>query len=177
MEGGPRHGQALDHSLGEVAHGVVGAAPQPHRVEALLHSLRLHAVQARVVGEVLAPAEIAVEQRVVSQVAHAAAHLPTAGRQRRAQHLGLTGVRAQQRGQYAQQRGLARAVGAQHGQRGARLEPQRHAVQRHALAVAALEPVQSDRRLGHPADATARVLGQRPGTQPAGRAPAGSSPA
>jgi hypothetical protein len=102
-------------------------------------------VQLGVVAQVLAAGQLAVEQRVVAQVADPPARRPRVVRQLVAQHPRHAGVRPQQRRQHAQQRRLPGAVGAQHRQRLPSLQPHRHPGQRHPLAVAALDAVELQR--------------------------------
>ena len=103
------------------------------------------AVQARVEAQVLARGQVAVEQRLVAEEADPPAHGPALARQRAAEHARRAAVRAQQRRQDPQQRRLAGAVGAEHRQRLALLERQRHPGERHALAVGPADVSQLDR--------------------------------
>ncbi len=82
VERGPGGGQALDHAARELAHRAVGAPLHAHGGQLLAHPLGGDAVQPRVVLQVLAPAELAVQQRVVAQVAQPPAHAPGVGGQR-----------------------------------------------------------------------------------------------
>ena len=85
-----------------------------------LGGLAVEPVQARVEAQVLAAAEVAVEQRLVAEVADPAAQLPGLAGQRAAEHRDLAAARAQQGREDPQQRRLAGAVRAEHGQRLAR---------------------------------------------------------
>ena len=78
------------------------------------------AVQARVEAQVLARAEVAVEQRRVAEQAERARGPPSRRAAARRRGPRRPGVRAQQRGEHAQQRRLARAVGAEDDERRAR---------------------------------------------------------
>jgi hypothetical protein len=66
VQHGAAHGQALDHPARVGVDLVVGARGSPTRSSSS-RALERHAVQARVEGEVLAPAEVAVEQRRVAE--------------------------------------------------------------------------------------------------------------
>jgi hypothetical protein len=103
-------------------------------------------VQPGLVAEVFAPAQVAIEQRLVAEVADAPRQLPALVRKHGVEHAREPAVRAQQPGQHAQQRRLPRAVAAQHGQRLARLDPHADAGERDPLAVPPLEAVELDRR-------------------------------
>ena len=78
------------------------------------------AVEPRVVAEVLAPAQVAVQQRLVRQESELAADRERPPRQLLAEQRDLPGVRAQQRRQDPQERRLAGAVAPEHGERRAR---------------------------------------------------------
>ena len=99
-------------------------------------------MQARVVDEVLAPGQVAVQQRLVSQQPDAAAHLPALARQRLAEQLHAALVRAQQRRQDPQQRRLAGAVAAEHRERLPGGERQRDVAQHRALTEVARQAVE-----------------------------------
>ena len=120
VQHGAADGQALDHAARVGVDLVVGARREPDALEQLPRALERHAVQARVEGEVLAPAEVAVEQRRVAEQPDAPAHGPALVGQRVAEHARGAGVRAQQRREHAQQRRLARPVGAEDHERRAR---------------------------------------------------------
>src|SRR5205085_30261 len=111
--------------------------------------------QAGVEAQVLARAEVAVEQRLVPEEADAPTHLPRAGGQLRSEHARLSPVRAQQRGEDPQEGGLAGAVGPEDDERLAVLERQADVAQGRALAVVAAEAGQLER--GHGAQAGACV--------------------
>ena len=132
--------------LREVAHRLVGAALHADRGEQLLDPRLRHAVEARVVAQVLAPAQLAVEQRLVAEVADLAGQLPALAGQLGAQHARAAAVRAQQPGEHAQQRRLAGAVAAEHRERLPLLDAHAHAGERDPLAVPPLEAVELDRR-------------------------------
>ena len=104
-------------------------------------------MQPGVEAQVLAAAEVAVEQRLVAEVADPPAQLPGLARQRAAEHDRLAAARPQQRRQDPQQRRLAGAVGPEHDQRLAGGERQPDAVQRRAFAVVAAQAGEADRRL------------------------------
>ena len=146
VQHGPRHRQPLHHAARELAHRVVGAALHAHRLEQLVDPRRRHVVQARVVAQVLAPAQVAVEQRLVTEVAHPAGQLPALARELGAEHPRPPAVRAQQAGEHSQQRGLAGPVAAQHRERLARLHANADAGERDPLAVPPLKAVELDRR-------------------------------
>ena len=122
--------QPLAHPGRELGDPLVGAAlhrrppPSSSSIRAPRAS-RADPVQAGVEGEVLAAAEVAVEERLVAEVADPAAQLPGLARQLAAEHPRLAAARAQQGGEDAQQRRLAGAVGAEDDQRlaGARARP------------------------------------------------------
>ena len=96
----PRGGEALHHAARELAHRLVGAALHAHAASSSSTRARRHAVQARVEAQVLAPAELAVEQRLVAQVADrpraASSARPAARRRARARcrRAGAAGRRA-----------------------------------------------------------------------------------
>ena len=98
------------------------------------------------VAQVLPAAQVAVEERLVPEVADLAGHLPALAWRLRAEHAGGSAVRAQQPGEHAQERRLAGAVRAQHRERGAARDADRDAGEGEALAVTALETVELDRR-------------------------------
>ena len=96
---------------------VVGPHGQADLLEQLVDARGVDPVQARVEAQVLARAEVAVEQRLVAEQADAAAHGPALAGQLVPEHARAAGVRAQERGQHAQQRRLAGAVGAEDDER------------------------------------------------------------
>ena len=104
-------------------------------------------VQLGVEAEVLAAAEVAVEQRFVAEVADLAAQLPGLVGELAAEHADLAAGRAQQRGEDPQQRRLARAVGAEDDERVAGRGLQGDVLERRPVAVDAAQPDQLDRRL------------------------------
>ena len=77
------HRQPLDHPARERVDGVVGAAAQADGVQELADARGGDVVQARVEAQVLARAEVAVEQRVVPEQPDAPAHRPALARERR----------------------------------------------------------------------------------------------
>jgi hypothetical protein len=104
-------------------------------------------VQAGVEAQVLAAAEVAVEQRLVAEEADLAAQLPGLAGQRAAQRPHLAAARPQQGGEDAQQGRLAGPVGPEHEQRLAAAEPQPDAVERRPFTVVAAQPGEAQRRL------------------------------
>jgi len=90
--------------------------------------------------EVLASAEVAVEQRLVAEVAHPPAEPVGLRRQAAAQDRDLAAAGAQQARQDPQQRRLAGPVRSEHGQALAAPEPQVDAVQGGAVAELAPQP-------------------------------------
>ncbi len=114
--------QPLAHPGRELGDPLVGAALHPDGAEQLLDprlGLGAPAIPCRraVEAQVLAAAEVAVEQRLVAEVADPAAQLPGLVRQRAAEHRDLAAAGAQQRREDPQQRRLAGAVGPEHDQR------------------------------------------------------------
>ena len=93
-------------------------------------------------------AVLGINRLFVAEEADLPAHRPALARQLAAEHLDLAAVRAQQRGEDPQQRGLAGAVGAEHGQGLTRVQSERDAGERHALAVRAADVSQLDRSHG-----------------------------
>ncbi len=83
VQRGPGGGQALHHALREVAHRLARAALEADGGQRLVHALGVDPVEARLVDEVLAAAQLAVQQRVVTEVADAAPHPPGLARQLR----------------------------------------------------------------------------------------------
>ena len=144
--------QPLAHPGRELGDALVGAALHPgggeQRRDPRLGGRAGDPVQPGVEAQVLAAAEVAVEQRLVAEVADPPAQLPGLARQRAAEHDGLAAARAQQRRQDPQQRRLAGAVGPEHDQRLAGGDGQPDAVQRRAFAVVAAQPGEPDRRRG-----------------------------
>ena len=118
-------------------------------------------MQPRVVAQVLAPAQLAVEQRLVPEVAHLRRQLPALAGQVRAEHPRAAAVRPQEAGEHAQQRRLARAVAAEHRERLPLLHAHAHAGERDPLAVPPLEAFELDRSHGAEAyaSAMARMVG------------------
>ena len=116
-----QHRPADRHPLHEAARErpqrLVGAVGEPDLREQRLGAAGVDAVQARVEAEVLARGERAVEQRLVGEQADPPAHRPAVARQLGAEHAHAPGVRAQERGEDAQQRRLAGAVGPEHRER------------------------------------------------------------
>ena len=99
--------------------------------------LGLGAAQAQQAGQqdqVLASGEVLVDRGQLPGEAHQPAHRVALGHDVVAQHAGLSGVRPQQRGQHADRRGLARAVGAEHAVDRAGAHRQVHAVHRPGVA-------------------------------------------
>ena len=96
-----------------------GAPSRPRRAAASIRASPAsppQPVQAGVEAQVLAAAEVAVEQRLVAEVADPAAQLPGLVGQRAAEHPHLAAARPQQGGEDPQQRRLAGPVGAEHEQ-------------------------------------------------------------
>ena len=106
-------------------------------------------VQAGVVAEVLARGQLAVEQGFMGQQADPPPHRPGIPGDLAAEDADMPGVGAQERRQDAQERRLARAVGAEHDQRGARRERQVDAAQGLPFAVAADEAAQLQHGRAH----------------------------
>jgi hypothetical protein len=107
--------EPLPHPGRELGDALVGPPLHPDGPQKLLDpGLRrrpLDPVQARLEAQVLAAAEVAVEQRLVPEVADPPPQLPRLPRQRAAEHRHLAAARSQQRRQHPQQRRLAGAVG------------------------------------------------------------------
>ena len=110
---------ALAQAGREVSHELGGAVGDARGVEQLLDARRprRETVEARVELEVLAHAELAVEQWLVAEIADAAAGLPSLSRQRSAQHRDFAGGGTKQRREDSQQRRLAGPVGPEDDQR------------------------------------------------------------
>jgi hypothetical protein len=141
-----RDGQPLHHPARELGDGIVGAALH---ADGLQHGLdpgdgRRDAVQARVEAQVLSPAELAVQQRLVAEEADPPAHRVAVVGQGAAEHAHVAGVRAQQRREHPQQRRLSRPVGTEDDERLADRQLERDVAQRGALAVAAPGAAQAD---------------------------------
>ena len=136
--------QPLHHPARQLGDGIVGARPHPDRLQHLVDARLGDAVQARVEAQVLAPRQLAVQQRLMAEEADPAAHRVAVVGQRAAEHANLAGVRAQQRGEHPQQRRLAGAVGPEHDERATGLERERDVAQRGALAIAASDAAQDD---------------------------------
>src|SRR5688500_8528116 len=102
-------------------------------------------VQIGVVAQVLAPAQLPVEERFMAEVAHLSRQSPPLVRQRRAEHARAPAVRAQEPREHTQQGGLPGAVAAEDGQRLALLHAHAHAAERDPLAVPPLEALELDR--------------------------------
>ena len=141
--------QPLAHPRGELGDPLVGAPLHPDRGEQLgdpaLGPLAPDPVQPGVEGEVLAAAEVAVEERLVAEVADPAAQPPGLARQLAAEHPRLAAARAQQRRQHAQQGRLAGPVRAEDDQGLAGGELDRDLVERGAFAEVAAQAGEGDR--------------------------------
>ena len=96
-------------------------------------------MQPGVVVEVLATAQIAVQQRVVGQQSEPPPHREPPPRQGLAEHANLAGMRPEQRREDPQQRRLAGAVAPEHGQRRSRGHLQRHVAEHRPLTEVAVE--------------------------------------
>jgi hypothetical protein len=142
VEDRARDRRALDHPARVGVHRVVGARGQADGLQQLVDPRGGRAVQPRVEGEVLARGQVAVQQRGVTQEADVAADRPAGVGQLVAQDPRRAAVGAQQRGQHAQQRGLAGAVGAEDDQRGAGVEREADAGEGLAVAVAPRQAVE-----------------------------------
>ena len=84
------------------------------------------AVEAGIEAQVLAAGEIPVEERFVGEQPDPRADRVRVARQDVSQHAHLSLVRYEQRRQHPQERRLAGAVGPEHGEGAALLEPERH---------------------------------------------------
>ena len=105
-------------------------------------------MQPRVVAQVLARGQVAVEQRLVPEQPEPGPDGERPFRQRLAEHADLARVGSQQRGQHPQQRRLAGAVVAQDRQRRPRRELQGNVPERGPLAKVAREAAQIKRGRG-----------------------------
>src|SRR5262249_39100674 len=119
VEHQPRQAEALGHAVAEGAHRLEGAREQAHIVEHVLDArARLaHAVEIGEELEGLPRREVEVDQRVVGEVAAEARGDPGLVGRPAPRALELPRLRPQQRRQHAQQRGLARAVRPDDGER------------------------------------------------------------
>ena len=158
----------------------------PTASEGLLHARVAERVQARVKAQVLARRELAIEERVVAEPADAAAQGPAFARELATEHAQEPGLGAKQAREDAQQRGLAGSVRAEHRERLARRQRERHRFQRGALAEVASQALQlqSERDAaallrrqalqpsvpGHPRSARARPARRRPAAARSGPA-------
>jgi hypothetical protein len=120
--------QPLPHPGREVGDPLVGAPLHPDRAQRRLDPrlalLIADPVEPRLEAEVLAPGQIAVEERFVAEVPDPPAQSPGLARQRASQHLDRARGRAQQGREDPQQRRLARSVGADDDHRLAHREGQ-----------------------------------------------------
>jgi hypothetical protein len=105
------HGRALGEAPRQRAHRLVAAVAQAGRVEQLLDPLVSDPVQPRVEAQVLADAQLAVEQRVVAEQADVPAHRPALADDVAPEHPGGPGVRAQQGGEDPQSVDLPAPLG------------------------------------------------------------------
>src|SRR5262249_42450543 len=103
------------------------------------------AVQPRLQAQVLARAQLPVQQRLVGEQPDPAPHRPGLLGKPRAEHAHVAPVRAKQRREHAQQRRLAGAVGTEHHQRLPLRERQRDIRQRLALTVVPSEALELER--------------------------------
>ena len=133
-------------------------------------------VQTRVIGEVLARAEVPVEQRLMTEEADAPADAPALAAHVVAEHARGAGARAQQRREDAQQGRLPRAVRPEDDERRPRRQRQRDVVEGRALAVAAHETLQLNGAHRAPRGRGWRRRAAAPGRSPgrAGRSRSGS---
>ena len=90
---------------------VVGAAAQADELEQLLDPRRRDTMQARVEAQVLAPGQVAEDERLVAEQPDPPAHRPAVAGELVAENARAARMQAQQRGQHAQQRRLPRPVG------------------------------------------------------------------
>ena len=139
MEHRPADGEALHQAPREQAHGLIGPPPHPDGFEQLLDPLGPHAVEPGVVAEVLATAQIAVQQRVVGQQSEPRPHREPPPRQRLPEHEHLARVWPEQRREDPQQRRLARAVSPEDRQGGSRGHLQRQIPEHRPLTEVAVE--------------------------------------
>ena len=153
--------EPLNEPLRQVAHGLVGAAGHLELAEDGVDAGVRDTVESRVVAQVLAPAQLAVEERLVAHVAHLRREPPALVRERGAEHARAAAVRPEQPGEHAEQRRLARAVAAEDRERLALLDPHADAAERDPLAVPPLEAFELDRSHGAEAYApgVARMVG------------------
>ena len=114
-------GHALRHAGREVAKQLGAVAAHADAVEKLGDArpgaaVDVEPVQAGVEAQVLRDREVAVEQRLVAEVAEPPANAPRLARQLAAEDPGASAARAQERREDAQQRRLAGPVGAEDGE-------------------------------------------------------------
>ena len=173
VEHGAADGQPLDHAGGEVADQLVRAARHPDPVEQLgdaLGGLASEPVQAGVEAQVLGAGQVAVEQRLVAQVADPPARPPGLARQRAAEHRDLAGRRPKQRREHPQQRRLPGAVRAEHGQRLALAQLEGDVAEHRRSPNSRHRPAQRDHREG--SGSAARLVGWASRSRPRARASA-----
>ena len=106
----------LRHPRRQVPHQLVGAARQASGIQErgrALGAVAGKAMKPGVEAEVLGDRQVAIEQRLMAQETDAAPDAPASARQLVAEDSGLAGAWTQKSGQDAQERRLARAVGAQ----------------------------------------------------------------
>ena len=102
-------------------------------------------VEPCVVAQVLAAAQLAVEERLVAHVAHLRRELPALAGQLGAEHACRAAVRAQQPGEHAQQGRLPGSVAAEHRERLPLVDAHADVGERDPLAVPPLEAFELDR--------------------------------
>ena len=157
MQDRPRHGEPLHHAAREIADGLVGTPLHPDGRDHLLDAGATGAMERGVVAEILPPAQLPVEEGLVTQVANPSGHLPALAGEVGAEDARAAAVRAQKAREHAQQRRLAGSVRAQHRERGAARDADGDAGECEALAVTALETVELDRRF-HGGEAYAALV-------------------
>ena len=156
--------QALAHPGRELADPLVGAALHPDRTQRRLDpglaGLAVDSVQSGVEAEVLAPAQVPVEERLMAEVADPAAQLPGLARQRAPEDLDLAAARPQKGGEDPQQGRLAGPVRAEHEQGLAGAEGQVDTLQGGPFAELVAQAAQLDCR-AHPGDCPERAAQRR----------------
>src|SRR5205823_12959624 len=123
---------------------VACAVRHTHRGEQLVDAARPDPVQARVEQQVVPRREVRIEQGLVAQEADPPASLPRLVRQRRAKYAHRSRVGSEQRGQYAQQRGLAGAVRAEDREGTTLADGHADPAERRSIAEAPLEALERD---------------------------------
>ena len=121
---------ALGHAARERAHSIEPAMFEPHRIEKLYHAVLQvgHAVEARVQNKFCSAVRSGVEHRVVRDEADGSRAAPGSSLHVHAHERDRALRGPRQRGEHAQKRGLARAVGTEHGEERALRQRERHVV-------------------------------------------------